>query len=301
MKVYYDIGKAKQKVVKTIKKYGFSPEHNYYNYLYMQNGSNRKCVFLDFGGDKGIIALFNKSNNTWRVINSVFAPGKERIEIFIKFLDWATINKGSKKVFVESLGDFKSEVFRKLKDTHRFNTSYSLSWPIYNLDSLDMNLSGKDWKKLRNIRNRFFNRFRVQVKNPKSVNKEILKNVLHSWIRKRYPRDRANNYYYLNVIDSGFKGFDIVRSISLNGKVCSFSGGWVIPNNGNFYYSIGIFDYNYKNIGDFINLDDLLHIKKLGWRYVDLGGSDKSTIAFKRKFKPVKIYQTYFFSISPKH
>lgn len=299
MRIYNDIAKAKRKVTNSISKYGFCPDHNYYNYLYMQN-ANKKCAFFDFGQGKGIIAFFNKRNNAWRIINGVFAPKKEKLGIFLDFLNLIATEKKSRKVFVESTEDFKLEIFKRLKKSHKLILNYSLYWPIYNLDALDEKLCGKQWKKMRNIRNRFQNNFKIEVKNPRRINKNILKHVLLSWKRNRYPRDRVDNTYYLNLIENNFKGFDVLRAISLNGEVCSFSGGWVMPNSNDFYYAIGIFNYKHKNIGDFINLDDLLYIKKLGYKYVDLGGSDTATISFKSKFNPVKIYKTYFFSISPK-
>lgn len=296
MKIYDDIAKAKQKVISAINKYGFSPDHNYYNYLYTQN-TGKRCVFCDFGQGKGVIAFYNGRNNSWRVINGVLAPSQERFEIFLRFLDMAIKEKKSRKIFVEAPEDFKSEIFKKLKNSYKLNVNYLLYWPVYDLDCLDEKLGGRRWKKLRNIKNRFYNRYKIGVKNPKKIDKNILKNVLLSWTKKRYRRDRANFGYYLSIIGNNFKGLDILRAISLNGEVCSFSGGWAVPNSENFYYAIGIFNYSYKDVGDFVNLDDLLYIKKIGYRYVDLGGSDKATIIFKRKFNPIKIYKTYTFSI----
>lgn len=300
MEVYFDISKAKGRIAKSIKQYGFSPEHNYHNYLYMQHGNNR-CCFFDFGQNRGVVALFNKSNKTWRVINGVFAPEKERLGIFLAFVEWALEENKSKKVFAEFQTEFRNEIFGKLRKIYKLIESYSLYWPMYSLDTLDEKLIGKDWKKLRNIKNRFLTQFKVQIKDSRKVKKEVLKKILLSWMKKRFPRDRVMNYYYHNLIDSKFMGFDVLRSITLNGKVCAFSGGWKIPNSNTFYYAIGIFNYEHKNIGDFVNLDDLMHIKRLGYKYVDLGGSDKSTIAFKKKFNPIKIYQTHFFSISRKN
>lgn len=299
MRIFEDIVKAKQKVTSAIKKYGFSPEHNYYNYLYLQI-PDRKCLFFDFGQKKGVIAFYNKKNNTWRVINGVFAPSQERFDIFLKFLDWVIKEKKSRKVFVEAPEDFKSEIFNKLRNLYKFNVNYLLHWPIYNLDDLDERLSGKQWKKLRNIKNRYYKSFKIEIRNPVMIKKSKLKNILFSWVKKRYPRDRANSAYYLNMIENNFKGFSIKRAITLSGEVCSFSAGWEIPNSKVFYSGIGIFNYRYKDLGDFINLDDLLHLKKLGYKYVDLGGSEKALLYFKKKFNPVKIYKTYFFSISRK-
>ena len=298
MKLNEDILEAKRKITNAINAYGFSPDHNYYNYLYSQ-GHGKKCVFFDFGQNKGIVAFHNEKKRIWRIINGIFAPKQERLEILQEFLEWAHSEKNS-KVFVEFQEDFKAEVFSKLKVSYRMNVSYILYWPVYDLDNLDEKLAGKEWKKLRNIRNRFLTGHKFEIKNPRRVDKEELKSVLVSWTKKRYPRDRVNFEYYANIINNKFEGFDVLRAISLDGKVCAFSGGWNVPNSSHFYYAIGIFNYNHKYLGDFVNLDDLLHIKKEGHRIVDLGGSDKSTIMFKKKFNPVSIYKTYFFSISPK-
>lgn len=297
MEIYDDIVKSKRRIASAISKYGFSPDHNYYNYLYLQN-ADKKCVFFDFGHSRGVVAFHSKKNNVWRVTNGVFAPQKERLGIFLDFLNHIFKEKKPKKVFVEFSEEFKSEIFKKLKGSYKFNAIYSFYWPIYNMDNLDERLSGKQWKKLRNIRNRFYNNYSVEVKNPKDIGKGALKKVLLSWAKKRYPRDRADVRYYLNIIENDFEGFDVLRAISLNGEACSFSGGWMVPNSGIFYYAIGIFNYRYRDFGDFINLDDLLHAKKLGHVYVDFGGcSDKASIVFKRKFNPVQIYKTCFFSI----
>lgn len=299
MKIYDDIVKARRKVTSSINKYGFSPDHNYYNYLYTQN-TGKKCIFFDFGQAKGVIAFYNKRNSIWRVINGIFAPKADRMTVLKDFIDWAFKKKKSRKIFIESSEDFKVEVFKKLKNSYKFNVNYLLHWPVYDLSNLDGKLSGKKWKKLRNINNRFFKSFKVEIKNPRRVNSDILKNILFGWTRRRYPRDRANFDYYVNAINNKFMGFSVLRAISLNGEVCSFSGGWVVPNSKIFYCGVGIFNYKHKDLGDFVNLDDLLHLKKLGYKYVDFGGSEKSLLHFKKKFGPARIYKTYVFSVSRK-
>lgn len=297
MKIYYDIAKAKRKVAGAISRHGFSPDHNYYNYFYLQN-PNKKCVFFDFGNSKGVVAFHSKKNNVWRVTNGVFAPPEERLGIFSKFLSYIFKEKKPKKAFAEFSGEFKSQIFKELKNSYKFNALYSFYWPIYSPGNFDEKLRGKQWKKLRNIRNRFYNNYDVEVKNPKDIDKGALRSILLSWAKRRYKRDHADVRYYLNAIENHFEGFEVLRAISLNGEACSFSGGWMVPNSGIFYYAVGIFNYRYKDLGDFINLDDLLYAKKLGHAYVDFGGcSDKASIIFKKKFNPVKIYKTDFFSI----
>ena len=299
IKANEDILKTKRKIVRAIIAYGFSPDHNYFNYLYSQT-AGKKCVFFDFGKSRGVIAFYSKNKRIWRVINGVFAPEQERLHVFMEFLNWAFRHKNARKVFVEFPEELKKDLYRKLRGSFRLNAGYCLHWPIYSLDNIDGEMKGKEWKKLRNIRNRFLKGNKIEVKDPRKVSKDALRKVLMSWVKKRYQRDRANMGYYMSIIRNNFRGFDVLRSVSVNGEVCSFSGGWMVPNSSDFYYSIGIFNYSHKNLGDFVNLDDLLHVKKLGFKQVELGGSDEATILFKKKFNPVKIYKTYFFSIVPK-
>ncbi|MBI2657690.1 DUF2156 domain-containing protein [Candidatus Woesearchaeota archaeon] len=299
MKIY-DIIKGRRKAVISISKYGFFPEHNYYNYLYLQ-GKGKKGFFFDFGEGKGLIAFHNQKNSTWRIINGIFAPSGERLKVLLDFIDWAFREKGSKRIFAELPEELKTDAFRKLRGSYRLNTNYLLHWPVYNLEKLDEKLAGKKWKKLRNINNRFCKSFRIAIKDPRKVSREVLKGILLRWTRRRYPRDRANYGYYTNLIGENFKGLDVIRAVSLDGEVCAFSGGWAVPNSKTFYSGVGIFDYKHKDLGDFVNLDDLLYLKRLGYRHVDLGGSEESLLNFKKKFGPEKIHKTYVFSISPKN
>lgn len=299
MKVNEDILKAKQKIIRAIDAYGFSPDHNYFNYLYSQT-AGKKCVFFDFGKSRGIVAFYSEGKRIWRVINGVFAPKEERFEIFSDFLGQAFKQNQSTKVFAEFDDDFKSIAFKKLKASYKLNSNYCMYWPIYDLTKLDEKLSGKQWKKLRNVNNRYYKSFKIESKDPRKVNKDVLKGVLNEWVKKRFPRDRANYHYYLNLIKNNFEGLEISRALSFNGEVCSFSGGWMIPNSSVFYCGVGIFNYGHKDLGDFVNLDDLLYLKKLGYKSVDLGGSEESLFHFKKKFGPEKVYKTYVFSISAK-
>ena len=300
MKVYRHIEKYKPKIINSIKKFGFLPDHNYYYYLYKQTPYKR-CVCFDFGQKKCLITFFNKNNNVWDVINGILAPYEERSGIFLKFLDYIFVKEKAKRVSVESDEGFKSTVFKQLKNS-KYNVSmnYALYWPVYDLKAWDEKLSGKHWKKFRNIRNRFYNHSLVKAEDPRKIGKNALRNILYSWIKRRTPRDKAEYAYYLNIINNNFRGFEVARALSIDGEPCSFSAGWKISNNDYFYCGVGIFNYKYKDLGDFVNLDDLMHLKKIGYAHVDLGGSDKAMLHFKKKFRPEKIYKTYIFSVSGK-
>ncbi len=300
MKVYKNIQKAKPKILSSIRKFGFMPEHNFYHFLYKQ-APTRQCVFFDFGKGRGLMATFNKSSNAWSVNSEVLALSEERMDFFLKFLNYVFFKKNAKKVVVEFAEGFKSRVFARLKlSPYKVNANYSLYWPVYDLASFDEYLRGKQWKKFRNIRNRFHNTLQVKVMNPRKVGKDTLKGILMSWLRRRHPRDRVDHTYYLNAINNKLEGLEMARTLSINNEPCSISAGWKIPNSNGFYCSIGIFDYKHKNLGEFANLDDMINLKKTGYKCVDLGGSDKAILDFKKKFKPAKIYKTCIFSIARK-
>lgn len=300
MKVCKDIAKCKSKIISSINRYGFLPEHNYHHYLCKQT-ANKRCIFFDFGKGKGVMAIFNIKSNVWYVANGILAPANEIADIFLKFADYALLKKKSKKISVEAGEDIKSEIVKCLEGSkYKVSMNYALYWPVYNVGEWDEKLSGKQWKKFRNIMNRFRNNFSIKVNDPKKTDKNALRSVLFSWLKRRHPRDRVDRSYYLNLIENNFRGFDMTRALSINNEICSISAGWKIPNSDDFYYGIGIFNYKYKDMGDFINLEDMMHLKKLGYKNIDLGGSDKAILNFKMKFKPEKIYKTCIFSVSRK-
>lgn len=300
MKICTDIIKHKEKIISSIKRFGYSPEHNYYHYLYKQTPF-KQCIFFDFGQGRGVLTVLNKKNNFWHVTNGIFAFPDEMPNIFLKLAACAFSKKNAKKIVVEVEESIASRIIEAIKlSPLKANVNYALYWPIYNVQEWDEKLSGAKWKKIRNIRNRFYSNYKISVEDPRRIDKNKLRSILTSWLRRRHPRDKVEHSYYGNIIENRFMGFEIARAISINGEVCSISAGWKIPNSDVFYLGVGIFNYGYKDIGDFVNLEDLLFLKKMGYEKVDLGGSDKAILNFKMKFKPEKIYKTCIFSVSRK-
>lgn len=300
MKVLRDAKKNKAAICSSIKKFGFSAEHNYQHYICKQAPS-RKCVFFDFGQKKGIMALFNGHSKTWHVLADILAPQEEQLAIFMKFLDYALTKKKSKKITAEFSEGFKQQVFSRLRNSkYRAAVNYELYWPVYDLQSWDERLAGKQWKKLRNINNRFMNHSKVRIQNPRKISKNALRSILLQWLRKRSSTDRVDLAYYLNIIDNNFRGFDMAKVISIDGEPCAVSAGWKIPNTDCFYCAVGLSNYSRKDLWDFANLNDLTYLKKAGCRHVDLGGSDRALLSAKSKFRPAKVYKTCIFSVTNK-
>lgn len=300
MRVISDIIKYEHKIKKSIKKYGYFAEHNYFHYLYNQTEWD-KNIFFDFGNDKILLAQFDEKNNIWSLFpNSILAPEANRLGLFLEATDYILKEQRAKKFVVEVSWDMRRKLLDRFKIRNGFracNGTCVLYWPMYNMGLWDSKLKGNKWKRIRNVRNRFYRSNRVRVEDSKDVPKGELKKILLSWLRKRISRDRVDKCYFLNLIDNNFKGIEMAKTLYVNGKPCTITAGWKIPNSNNYYSSVGILDYSHQGLGEVTNIDDLNRLKEKGFDYVDFGGSDKILLNFKKKFRPEKIYKTYVFSI----
>jgi hypothetical protein len=299
LKVIYDIIKHQKKIKRGIRKYGHFAEHNYLHYLHNETKWD-KNVFFDFGNDRSILAQYYEEGNVWSLFpNGILALKNERLDLLLEAANYILKKQKSKKFIVEVSEDLRKEILNKFKIKNSFRACAAdvLYWPMYNMDLWNSRLKGSKWKKLRNISNRFYRRNRVSVRNSKDVPKEELNKILSSWLKKRKDSDRVDKDYYFNLINDNFKGLDMAKTMYVNGKPCTITAGWKIPNSNNYYSSIGILDYSYLGLGEVANIDDLNRLKRKGYDYVDFGGSDKVLLYFKKKFRPEKIYKTYIFSI----
>jgi hypothetical protein len=299
LKIVNDVAKHQEKIKKGIRKYGNFAEHNYIHYLYSETKWN-KNLFFDFGNDKVVLAQFDKSADVWSLFpNSILAPENERLDLLLKVADHVLRKEKSKKFVVEVSEGLRKQILDKfrIKNGFRACSADVLYWPMYNMNSWDRRLKGNKWKKLRNIKNRFYRNNKVKVVDSIEVPKQQLKEIVSDWLKKRNDTDRVEKSYYFNLIDNGFKGMDMAKTMNVNGKPCTITAGWKIPNTRNFYSSIGILDYSNPGLGEAANLEDLDRLKKEGYDYVDFGGSDKVLLSFKMKFRPEKIYKTYIFSV----
>jgi len=302
MELLYDTLKDRSKIEKCIKKYGYSAEHNFFYYQNEQSKTIRNVFFL-FKDDMGILAQKSKSD-VWYTISEVLAPEDKRLDVFFRFLNHIFNRECAKKVFVELHEDFRDKVVEKIKKSEKYRhhrPSYMLYWPIFHMDKWKGDkLRGKEWKKLRNIRNRVLRRHSIKFYDHTKFSKDQLKKVVKDWIDSRIGSEYADKQFYFNLIDNEFNGYDLVRILCVNKEPCCITAGWKIPNSKNYYSNLGILNYKYDGIGELSNLNDLKFLKKRGFKKVDFGGSDKPLLEFKKKFKPHEVYKTYYFSISKK-
>lgn len=300
LKLISDVIKHQKDIKKAIKIYGHFAEHNYMHYIYHETKLD-KNIFFDFGRNKCLLAQFDRKNNIWSLFpNSILAPENERLDLLLEAADHILNKQKAKKFVLEVSEKLKRSILDKLKSGSGFracSNNYTLYWPLYNMNLWNSKLKGSRWKKLRNIKNRFHRHNRVSTMDSKDVPKEELKRILSSWLKKRSNNDRVDEQYYLNLINNNFKGVDIAKTMYVNGKPCTITAGWKIPNSNNYYSSIGILDYSCPGLGEAANIDDLNRLKKKGYDYVDFGGSDNALLDFKKKFRPEKIYKTCIFSL----
>ncbi len=299
LKLIHDVVKHDKKIKKGIEKYGYFAEHNYLHYLYNETKWD-KNVFFDFGNDKILLTQFDKDCNIWSLFpNGILAPENERLDLLLEAADYMLKKNKAKKFIVEVSEDIRKEILNKFKVRNSFRACDTdiLYWPVYNMNLWDPKLKGNKFKKLRNVRNRFYKKNKIIIKDSKDVPRDDLNQILSSWLKKRDANDRVDKEYFSNLIDNHFKGIDMAKTMYANGKPCTITAGWKIPNSKNYYSSIGMLDYSYPGLGEVANIDDLNRLKREGFEYVDFGGSDKVLLYFKMKFRPEKIYKTYIFSI----
>jgi hypothetical protein len=300
MDLIYDTVKNKNKILKSIKKYGFSPEHNY-NYYQNEQTDTKKNIFFLFEKGMGVLAQRTTNGKSWSVISSVLAPEEKRQQIFLRFLDYIFRKRKTEKVWVEFTEDFRRELldcFKREKKYRACRVNEILLWPVFDMRKWDGHkLEGKEWKKMRNIKNRFYKSHDVEVNNSIEFSKEQLNEIVKEWIKRRSQYDRTHADSYFNLIKNDFEGYDFARTMVVDGEPCTITCGWRIPNSNDYYSNIGILNYRCAGLGEISNWEDLVHLKKQGFRYVDFGGSDEYLLNFKMKFRPHKIYKTYIFSI----
>ena len=294
-----DVFENKKEILSCIKEYGFVREHNFW-FFYNQQHDYAKVYFFK-SGNYGLFAIRYKSG-VWEFIGEILAPEKKRLELFKGFLEYVLYNKKDKKIFT-----FVPEKFcNNTQDTIKTSDKYKITdepiiytTPVFNLEKWDENMQGSKWKKLRNVKNQFFKLHKVEIIPCKEIEKKKLFEVVHQWRRNR-PRIERNYYtnMYLNFVKNDFEGCDIARSVVVDGKVCTITAGWKIPNSRNYYSGIGLYNYRYPGLGEIANIDDLTQIKHKKFQFADFGDSTESLLQFKKKFKPESFYKTYWFYIA---
>lgn len=298
MTLFTDTLKSHDKIEKTINRYGYAPEHNFWWYQ-CQNDKDSKTVFMESHGGTGLLTIEDIKKKKCSVFSSPLAPHKLRTEIIIEYLNYALFERKFEKVVFELEYSLYKELTNsmpnKMKEKH---LNYTLTWPIYNLAEFDQTLTGNKWKTLRKQNNKFYKNHNVSVVDAKDYkNKNELIAIIEDWRKNRKGKDRANLSHYKNFIINNFNGSDEARVFIVDDKACGINAGWKIPNINRYYGALGIHNYSLDGLGDALYLEDLIYLKQKGYKEADMGGGESALTNFKNKFRPKSFYKTYIFSV----
>ncbi|MBI3190174.1 hypothetical protein HYZ41_00565 [archaeon] len=292
-----DAVEEKNYIVSSIKANGSMPEHNYH-YLLHNSSNLYKSVFIGSGNKQGVLAI--KGKTIWKFISEPVAPENKKVSILVDAINIA-MKSGAKKIILELTDETRNGILTKLPaNCIARKPVYIYYWPVYDLKKFDPEFHGTGWKKMRNIKNYFEKNHEIKLVDTHSVEKGKLMEIFRKWSSKRAGFDRVEKDRCVNAIEEGFDGYEIIKTLLVDGEPCTISGGWKMPNSNNFYSSLGLLNYEHKYLGEFAIIAELTMLKKMGFSHVNFGGSGEYLLRFKTKFRPERIYKTTEFSVAKK-
>ncbi len=305
-----DVEGERKLIERIIKANGSDAEHNY-GYFASHANEKEKCIFIR-NGEQGIQATFAPEAKRWMMIGAPIAPQEKQASFLYSTLDFLSEKGKIKKFIAEFETEKKKEVASMAGDNYTVhNPNCVLYWPVYHMPTwTGHELKGGQWKKLRNLLNRITKNHRIKIVDAVDAEKEELKDVVSKWaklrnqtgfsVNRKYS-NRTDYDYYLKMVDLGFTGCTFAKAVKVDGKAASLTVGWEIPNRkGEYYSGIGVYDLSIPHLGEYANWSDLAMLKGAGYSEVNFGGSPKSLLQFKMKFKPTRTYTTYIFAITKK-
>jgi len=309
MELVMEPEKSGGEIRRCISEFGHAPEHNY-SYFLTTAEFGAKGIFLKSSEGYGVFATYSEKASEVTMISEALAPREKQVEVLQEALDTCFGKLDVRKFVVEqdealrlqTRKEFAANGYRAL------TPRYSLYWPVFDMGKWDgSEMGGEQWKKLRNIRNRFYAGHSVEVVDSSGLDKERLKGIVNDWVVRRkllgLGSDRKDSnlaYYerYLKMIDLGFEDSRFAKTLVVDGEPCTITAGWEIPNTeGSYYSAIGISNYRHEGLSEMANLDDLYRLKETGYNAVDFGGSPMPLLKFKLKFRPHLVYITHTYAV----
>ncbi len=299
-------------IKRCISKFGYAPEHNYVYFLTAADNGARN-IFLKSDEGFGIFANYRERTKEVVMVSEALAPRERQVEVLREALDLCFSQLKIRKFVVEQDDALRATTLKSFEGNGyaALQPRFSLYWPVFNMEKWHGDdMAGDYWKKLRNIKNRFYGEHSVDVVDSKTVNRVKLKKIVDEWVERRKlmslgadRRDSNLAYYerYRKLIDLGFEGTKFAKTLVVDGQPCTITAGWEIPNSDSAYYSaIGISNYGFEGLSEIANLDDLHRLKEKGYGLVDFGGSPMPLLKFKLKFRPHFVYVTHTYAIVKK-
>jgi hypothetical protein len=303
MKVYEDTVAEQVRIENAIKKYGWAAEHNFWWYQCYQHwyAPTQRTIFVET--DRGaLLTVRIERSKEYFVVFDPLAAAEDRTPLLMEYVDWIFSHTDAKKIWFQLAKPARHDFLSHLSDECRSNRIYyTLTSPIYNLKEFDPTLPGGHYKTLRKEMHKFYREHHVEIRDAKIyVDHESLNAIAENWKLKRPNHERGMAGVYHHMIDNNFEGTDEARVFIVDGKATGINAGWMIPNSDRYYGSVGIHDFSVDNLGAMLYLEDLVWLKQHGYNEVDMGGSEKSLLAFKNKFRPQSFEEMVIFSVVKK-
>lgn len=298
MVFFEDILAEQSRIEKAIKKYGYAPEHNFWWYCF-QAEKDSKNVFVEFDNGTGLLTIEERDKKRNTIFSSPVASPLRRVPIIVEYLEHIFQSSEIEKVTLELETSLYKELLSTLPTNIKVRAiNYTLTWPVYDLETFDSSLQGGSWKTLRKAKNKFYQNHSVDMVDAKTYkDKEALNLIINKWRGERGGHDRAHFFPYNNFIAGNFMGTDEARVFVVDGKAVGINAGWLIPNSNRFYGALGIHDYSLPDLGDVLYLEDLVWLKSRDYKEADMGGGEEALTNFKNKFQPKSFYKTHIFSV----
>jgi hypothetical protein len=299
MKVIEFSEKIKPLIEKSISKYGTEPENNYYYFRNNEEFKTKHYVF-DFENDGVILANHDTGDNSWIIFPSGFIGNKGKSnEMLVKFCSYCL--EKSKIVGLELREELFVEFRNELKNTNSNlkikDIEWEQQWPITKLNEFDENFEGSKYYELRKVKSSILKNNKISVVASSKCSKVELNNLVDMWEAGRKSDDDPISHEYRQLIETGFEGTEFADVFLADGKTTGIVSGWIAPNSNVFYLAIVLHNYTIKNFGEFMYIETLKKLKKLGFDECNLGGSDEKLLAFKKKFMPTKFYKTFYCTV----
>lgn len=275
IRLFDDIESERDRVGACIRKYGSTSDHNldwFSAYIIKEGGVP---VFGEFEDGTGILA--HKYSDEWRIWSDPLSSKSQFVDKIYEFVG-KIFSNGPEKVWCVDASEFVRQGLIDKNNLSIDPVDYSMFWPVLKIDEYNSDLSGNNFKEMRNARNKFYKEHKVDVMSVKEVDNKKLHEIVEKWSQRASEKQGALNIYdlpYHNLIKSNFRGFKEPRVLIVNDEPVGINGGYEMINNSERFVGIvGIHNYSDKDLGSILWLEDLDWVKKNGYKEFDLQGHE---------------------------
>ena len=270
MKIVENPSEERELIGSIIKKYGYTPDHNFDWLMYCADEGSPRVALWDDG-----YAIWCYQHNdvarryvdNWVVVSDPIAPVDKHREILAEFVNYL-FDSGASRIGFLDVRDTVHDIIRNLyPDNYKFD--YDIVWPTVDMNLFDPELPGGHFKEIRNALNKFNREHGVEIKEATTVDKNDLRGIVDRWLDNRTKAGIEELFpgRYHNMIDGNFKRTDSARVMFVDGKAVGFNAGWETPNNSSEWSAaIGLHDFSVKDLGLALLMEDLIWIKKAGYK-----------------------------------